>query len=203
MAVPDKYNSAYHDTAGNTTWGSPYHILTPILQFMYPTLPLYMFYSYLMLNVHGGAPNVLNHAMEAVLDCVQRLTVEGRLTSFIGQCGVFTANSPHNQDETREYVLPQEFPHAYIIHPIFPFNNKTSLVGFMGALFQWSDIIATSSLDRELYYVIKNDYETITYRTKSSLVTYLGRGDLHDEKYSKYGVTLDLTKEVSEASFPE
>jgi hypothetical protein len=200
--VSGSYYGAFHDTTGNTTWGSPYHILTPVLQFSYPTLPSFFSNSYLMQNVHGGAPTVLNQAVEAVLDCVQRLTIEGQLTSFIGQCGVFTASGPHFRYVTSEFNLSPELPHAYIIHPIFPYNDKTNLVGFMGALFQLSDIIATSSLDTELYYVIENDDETLTYRTKSSLVTYLGPGDLHDDKYSKYGVVLDLT-EVREASLPQ
>lgn len=176
----------FHDHSGNTTWGSTYSIMTPFLQhkntFDKPTL--------LMRNLHQF--ELRGKLIDEMISCGE--AVDPSSSPEFPSCKAIT-------DFTEIFVLPG--PSAVYFTPIYPANDHTTTVGFIGASVNWQETLTNifPSFVDGIDCVISNGKQSYTYTIHEGAPTLVGEGDLHDPKFTSYGRNITLIKnEKMEAS---
>jgi signal transduction histidine kinase len=182
----------YHDTTGATSYGSPYHILTPVFVFdhMARNYPA-MFY-----NLHSEPSR--GQAIDKLLNC-QNLSK-------------LNESHPCRQRSslTRilQLIIDSKPTRATAIYtPIYPQFNRTEMVGLSYAYVYWDEImkIDIPSSFPEIVVVVRTDTSEISYSSATSSVSYaikhgvaisLGDGDKHNSNYGNLGQSLLFTSSL-------
>jgi len=175
----DYPDQRFHDVSGNTTWGSPYKVLVPIFQhtkvFTEPGL--------LLRNMHQG--ELRGRALDSIMECADRHAHdEERETS--PACSVVT-------DFTE--ILMRSGPAAVLQFPIFPADNRTTLVGFIGTSIFWEEVLTDVFPDfiHGLDCVLTSGTgASYTYTIQDGVPVLVGPGDLHDPDYQHHGRSVTL-----------
>jgi class 3 adenylate cyclase len=99
--------------------------------------------------------------------------------------------------DVKEYEGDPTSSFAYPVFNSFDLFNRT-VVGILGRTFYWrlffKDVLPPNT--RGIVCVLENSQgQTLTYRI-DQLVTYAGKGDLHDPKYDRYKKTLDIASKA-------
>ena len=168
----------FHDTAGNTTYGSKHRIMVPFLQhsntFSNPNL--------LMMNLHQQP--FRGTVIDSMIDCAQN-AVPSAVES--PSCFVVTGF-------TEIFVRPG--PAAVLFEPIFPVDSPATLVGFIGKSIHWEEVLTNVVPDYVdgLECVISNGEESFTYVIHNGEPKLLGPGDLHNEAFTNQGYSVDLNE---------
>lgn len=118
-------DNRYHAQDGSTPWGSPIKILTPIFQVNEGINPA------LMLNIRTDP--VRGKPIDDLIECSRRPAEAGELEDF--KCGVITGMAQLPKSP------PSRGPGAIIFQPIYPANNKTTLVGLLPTAVVWDEIL--------------------------------------------------------------
>lgn len=175
----------YIDHYGNLT-GNRRQLMVPISQY---TLSLL------------GRPNVVDYnlntdlyytdTIHTVMDCVESTSIVADKTT---QCGTLArpVDVPY-PIKSNPTAVPVDVVAAMTL-PIFPANNPTNLVGFVGGSISWMELhtnIIPASVG-SLYCVISTDFESFTFIIEQGQPRYYGYGDLHDSKFGKYGMSAAL-----------
>lgn len=99
-----------------------------------------------------------------------------------------------------------EDPLSVVGYPVFDSFNLTTrkVAGVIGTNFYWrlyfQNLLASNS--RGIICVMETSRnQAFTYRI-DDVVTYMGPGDLHETKYSKYKVTTEISARVSNSRIP-
>ena len=174
----------FHDKYGNTTWGSKYEIMVPFLQhqnaFTTPSLLLKNIYQF----------DLRGRLLESIIDCGKAADPN---TTVSPKCGGFT-------NFTEIYIMPG--PSSVFFNPIFPVNNPTQVVGFIGTSINWAEILTNIVPDfvDGLDCVISNGYDHYTYVIQQGKPILLGEGDQHDEEYDTFRRTVTIYDDDTEAN---
>ena len=177
----------YHDTTGNTTYGSKNRILAPFLQhnnaFRNPNL--------LLMNIHQQKFRGL------VLD------------DIIACADAADADPSHNRDESPSCAIVTDFteifvlpgPSAVLFQPIFPADDPFTVVGFIGTSIHWEQVLTNVVPDYVdgLDCVISNGAESYTYQIHNGVPKLMGPGDLHDHAFTHHGHSILLTDDIGGA----
>ena len=98
-------------------------------------------------------------------------------------------------------------PNSAIIYPVFDsFGANRSLAGLLNVPVLWrltfANLLPETAVGVTI--VVRNtNNQTFTYRVDGPMVTYLGLGDLHDNKYDSMVVSQDVTKQIQSIASPE
>ena len=118
----------YHDTTGETTYGSPILILTPVLE----TGNIAVNTKAILYNLHSE--KYRGTAIDNLITCTRTLNINSR------HCVTLT-------DFVELVQFTEQNPAAIVFHPVFPANEQVSrLVGLVTVVFVWkvSSILPTS-----------------------------------------------------------
>jgi signal transduction histidine kinase len=170
-AIDETTGSKYFDRSGNTTYGSPYKIIAPLLQsgeykLDDGSLPPYMF------NYHS-AQN-LGSALDHIINCVSNSSFDD--STILNDCG--TISDLFEDDDNAISVITQ---------PIF-IANTTDLVGFVNSEISWKDIlrdIVPDSVDG-LDCIIRTEASVSSYQIQNGIALYKGARDIHDSNFNSY-----------------
>lgn len=179
----------FHDRFGNSIVGydSPYKgLVIPFLQhsnaFTNPNL--------LLMNLHQ------KQFRARILDSIITCSNEAK------------ANDPTKEpkcvvvsDFTEIFVKPG--PSGVVFTPIYPEEDPAQIVGFIGASIHWQEVLTNVVPDYVdgLYCVISTDTgHSNTYIIQGGQPELVGEGDLHDTAYERYGHSVVLNDEESNAS---
>mmetsp|Transcript_6804 Transcript_6804/g.17529 ORF Transcript_6804/g.17529 Transcript_6804/m.17529 type:complete len:971 (+) Transcript_6804:35-2947(+) len=178
-----------HVTDGSTSWGSPYEIVTPILQHNLGAHPA------LMLNLHFNPTRGV--MIDNIITCVNQSITNG---DSIDHClGGAVTDMINLTSQTED-----PGPSALLFEPIFPaFDNRT-LVGLLASSIAWRESLEdvfnedVSGVD----CVLTTPGNTFTYGVRDGVPYDRGFGDLHDSSYNhlRHNITLtpdDLFSEFS------
>ena len=170
-----------HDTSGNTTWGGRNSILLPLFQHTNRTAKS------LMYNLYSAESP--GSQIDDVIDCSNEVNASS--TSPVN-CGILTGFVP---------LKSRPGPGAVFYEPVYPVNDRTTVVGFTTTSFTWEEILNDSVPDyvQGFYCVISTGVESYTFIMEGGVPKLLGKGDLHDTAYDKYATTLAIGEGISEA----
>lgn len=170
----------YHDATGNTTYGSDYQLLAPVLQGN-RSKPMFNFHS----------EELRGRYMDRVIGCAKNVSN----TCSIKQCGVMTA-------PTTSLVSGKMA--SIIIDTVYPAYNTSTLVGFTIGFLHWDDIISEiiSLFVTGMRCVLRTDNVTYTFALRDGKVSDISEGDHHDSKYDAYALIMpvDLGNELRAVS---
>jgi hypothetical protein len=128
--APDK---RFHVTTGDTDYGSPNAILTPVFHVDEGADPI------LLMNLHSEPGQ--GRAIDDMLECSSNLKKATTASTLVEEeededyrCGVVTSKV--------QYVKYQNFgPTSMIFQPIYPANNRTTVVGFISTPLLWDRVL--------------------------------------------------------------
>ena len=126
--------------------------------------------------------------------------------------GNMTTNDLHSKflslgQYRHQSVEYQGDPHSSIIYPVFDsFGPNRTIGGLLNIPVLWrftfSNLLPENAIG--ITIVVRNsNNQTFTYRVDGPKVTYMGVGDLHDEKYDSMVVTEDVTEQIQAMSSPQ
>ena len=176
----EDYNSGpesvyYIDHYGNLT-GNRWQLMVPISQYTLSLLGRPYLVGY---NLYCDP--YYTDTIDAVMDCVESTNTVADKTT---QCGTLARPlAVHIVTQSNPTAVPLDVA-AAIAQPIFPANNPTNLVGFVGGSISWMELftnIIPASVG-SLYCVIATDLESSTFIIEQGQPRYYGYGDLHDSK---------------------
>lgn len=141
-------DNRYHETDGNTYYGSPNKIFTPILQ--HNAGP----HKALMINLRFEKTRgtVIDH----VIDCVKQRNLTGEML----ECGAVTDMLILTSQEV------EPGPGALLIQPIFAANDKNKLVGIIASSIVFDEVlvnVVASQVDG-VDCVLETETQVYTYR---------------------------------------
>lgn len=174
-------DSKFHDISGETAWNSKYNIMAPFLQhkntFNNPSL--------LLRNLHQF--ELRGRVLEDIIDCGkaadQNATTSPTCTTVTGFTEIFVRPGPS----------------AVFFNPIFPANDPTEVVGFIGTSMNWAEVLTNVVPDYVdgLDCVISDGLDSFTYVIREGVPVLLGEGDQHDPKFDSYGDSITLNEDTS------
>ncbi|CAB9507344.1 sensor kinase/phosphatase LuxQ [Seminavis robusta] len=167
----------YHDTTGESPWGSPYTFLAPVFQGQAPGMPKVRLWNY-----HADKSRGI--MMDDIYECSQKLT-----TFADKSCSAIN-------DAFFLIAIPQSNgPAAFLQEPIYPATTSTNLTGFVVSVILWSDTLEQVVADEVsgVDCILNTATQSFTYHIHQGVATYIGKGDLHDPDYSHFGETIVLT----------
>jgi hypothetical protein len=178
-------STPYHDTTGETVYGSPNKILTPTAQY---TLSSSVGPGWSNFNVHSLQAYGL--ALDSTIDCVGRYNYTYAVTS----CGALSDVLAFPLSDTGVPVEPTEDMVAMFVHPIIPARNKTEQVGFAAGHLSWkrllSDVFPSDA--HPFVIVVASNMQTFTFSTENGAAMFKGHGDLHDPHFDEYAMSFEL-----------
>jgi hypothetical protein len=165
----------FPDPFGNTT-DSPYQILTPLSQYTFSSIVGPQSVSY---NLHGNP--VYTSTVDMVIDCVA-----GRDFAFAStSCGTISPAAPVPFPSYQQPNPDKEDMVAVFLHPIFPADNQSALVGFAAGTFSWkallTNIIPADVSDVDC--VIEADGRFFTFCIEDGVPHFEGEGALQEDEY--------------------
>jgi hypothetical protein len=183
-------DARYHDTTGDTYWGSPRKYLAPALQVTEPALSQAAQNDGLMINTRFN--DVLcGNAHDRVLECAEERTSVDVKCSMLTGLNTLT----HGEDP---------YPRAYVIQPIFAADGDMHhVVGFAAAIILFNNLmlehipIETNHIE----YVIYVNDEVLTYKIVDGQPVFKGLGDLHDSRYDAHKRSIDVVSGLSNINF--
>jgi hypothetical protein len=102
---------------------------------------------------------------------------------------------------------PKVRPSTILYAPILGITADSPIIGYFGGVFSWDTMLTTAlpSYIRGLNLVIATGTTSFTLSLGKGVVTVLGKGDLHESEFSKYGrhITDDLSLVTSAANVAE
>jgi signal transduction histidine kinase/ActR/RegA family two-component response regulator len=186
-------STPYHDTTGETTYGSPNKILTPATQYTFSSL------------VSPGSGNFNIHSIEtyglaidSVIECVAATNYSYALTSCGGISGAITLPLP---DPVKPAQVTDDVVSLFV-HPILPAQNQTELVGFAAGILSWKTLLSDMfpAYVRPFDIVVETGSETFTFTTEQGVAKFKGYGDGHDREYDEYAVTSELHSHTAQVA---
>jgi hypothetical protein len=149
-------------------------------------------------------------AVDAMIDCSERAVSAPDFAAQATEAPT-TPKKPDCTVSTGFKKLISRPDLAVVInHPIYPANDPTTMVGFVGTSIQWievldnivpdfvEDLIAVISTDVQWHTNV--DYDTVTFRIRHGHPVCLGAGDKHDSQYDGYARTIVLNDVPSTAA---
>ena len=204
-ARPDEYN-LYFNTymlnhsiwAQNNSLSVPFDVtvgITPPNEFFVPVLqytisPLADKY-YVGYDAHYDVRYV--SGIDTVINCTNSFPYETSVSSCAGITDVTPLPWYSVEDPDPEI---NDMTAAYI-HPIFPTNNHSRLVGFAAGTLSWRTMLTkvTPTFVHPIDCVVQAHHSWFTFTIIRGVPKFKGFGDLHEQKFSHYAV-------VSEALSP-
>lgn len=139
--------------------------------------------------------------MDSSIACAQeRPTSRPNSTDFgNAHCGTLTDITP---------PLGQDEPGAVIMLPVFPANNVSDIVAFIGSSILWSDVLekAFNKKVSGIDVVLKTSASpgvAYTYTVVDGIAYYRGSSDMHDCSYDGYRRTTRLTDAIGHQHLSE
>jgi len=161
----DSTGNKYHAADGNTTYGSPNQIITPILHHDKGIHPV------LMLNVRFEKTRGV--AIDSIIECSKERALQENPDNV--DCGAIT----DMVILAGEAVEPG--PGALIMQPIYPANNPTELTGLLASSIVWDEVLfkVFSAEVSGIDVVLETETQVYTYSISGGVATLKGEGDLH------------------------
>jgi hypothetical protein len=177
----------YHDTTGETAWGSNKRYLAPALQLVEPALSQEAQNRDLMINTRFN--DVLcGNAQDRIIDCAAA-------RSELNQtCAMLTGLN------TLQQTAADPYPRAYVIQPIFAADgDPQEVVGFAAAIILFNNLLLSHipSETNGVEYVITVNNVVLTYRILGGEPVFKGIGDLHDRAYDRHVRSVNIVQELS------
>jgi signal transduction histidine kinase/CheY-like chemotaxis protein len=174
-----------HDTTGEVDYESNYTILMPISQHNKPAATSIMY------NIHEEV--FRGTSIDSMFVCAEKATN----TTFSPSCSVVT-------DFIELVIRPG--PAALLFHPVYPANNKTTVVGVIVTSVNWEEVLTNVVPDYVdgLICVISTETTTFTYAIHQGLPQLLGEGDLHDTQHTERGhsvIVNDIQTDATATAF--
>lgn len=161
-------DNLYHETDGETYWGSPYHVMTP-----------YLYHSYgcaiLTFNLHSY--EIFGRVIDDVITCSkeranllwEQRDEEGPEEEANIECSTLS-------DLTFLYgqaKSSKSTPAAVLIQAIHPENDNRELVGMISSTIEWSDILFNVFSSRVIGIdcVLETDTKAYTYQIQHGIAT--------------------------------
>eukprot|EP01032_Pedospumella_encystans_P029795 gene29795-33634_t len=166
----------YHDTSGNTTYGSSNQILVPILQGNA---------SVLMFNVNSSP--LRGRTVDAVISCTHNATTVADMNA----CG---AISP----PTFRFV-DSRFLTSILYFPVSPIRNSTTLTGLTMVGIRWSEVLETlfPASVAQMYCVLRADDQVYTFVIEHGVVVEMIKSDIHEQDMNMYAKVASITSPTS------
>lgn len=140
----------FHDTTGQTAWGSPFQLLTPVLYTDEGAHPILMF------NSHSARPQ--GSAMDTILaNCQQQQAATRPSCSSAAMTSIFDIVK----------FIDYKRPGTLLLQPVYPQQDPTVLVGFVPTPLIFDELLEnvfvekTNGID---CYISNNRNETVVYR---------------------------------------
>lgn len=170
----------FHDLSGNTTWGGRNSLLLPIFQHTNVTAKALMYDLY--------SVSQPGRQIDDVLDC----TKDANATALSLKCAILTGFTT---------LKSRPGPGAVFYEPVYPMNDRKTLVGFTTTSFTWEEILNDSVPDyiQGFYCVVSTESESYTFIMEEGVPRLLGKGDLHDTSYDKYATSETIGGGFSQA----
>lgn len=173
----DNEDKRYHESDGNTTWGSPYKVFTPFL--FHSSGP-----SILMTNLHSTA--LFGSIIDQVISCSnERQENEDEVN-----CGTLS-DALILTGKTQDV---KSGPGAIVIEPVYPAHSNTTLVGIISSTIVWEETLTNvfSSEISGIDCVLETESQVFTYETVHGEVFLRGEDDLHNPSFAEYSQTIIL-----------
>lgn len=178
----------YHDVTGETSYGSPNQIVTPMFQHSQgPSKNL-------MMNLHSSP--LLGGMIDDMLQCAATKIASN---GTIDDCTAITSFKDNATSWTQQI---ENGPGANIIQPIYPSNDPTTMTGVIVSQLVWGEIMVdtyakgVNGIDIVLTDNTQDENGTLNYYTYHVIngeTKLVGRGDLHNRKFDRLGVTTKIT----------
>jgi len=181
-------NGREHVTDGNTSWGSPYQVVTPILQHNLGPHPA------LMLNLHFSPQRGV--MIDNIITCVNEANAGGgSLEACMGGAVTDMINLTSQTEDPG--------PSALLFEPIFPARDNTTLVGFLASSIAWRESLQDVFNDdvSGVDCVLTTPGNIFTYGVQNGVPYDRGYGDLHDRSYNNLRNNITLTPDGLFSSF--
>lgn len=190
-AEDQKYHEGIVHPKGETTYGSPYEIYTPILQHSDGPNA-----EGLMLNLHNERKR--GETIDSIISCAasQNNIDDNESEEKISECGQMT-----------DVVLltQEEKPAVLVMQPIFPSLDPSTMTGIVSSPLVWGDVLhdAFGVNINGIYCVLTSTTGksstniTYTYYVMNGNVVLLDEGNNHDTKFSRSEQVVALTDKES------
>lgn len=119
----DSPDHRFHETSGETTWGSPNKILVPKMHHTFYESP------YLLFQTHYPRPH--GQAIDSVIECSKQRAESEDPQSI--NCGTISELTYSNANHLG--------PGGLIVMPIYPANDPTTLTGFIVGFLHWREVL--------------------------------------------------------------
>jgi len=162
---------------GETSYGSPYEIFTPVFQHSDGEVS-----KPLMLNLHNEKKR--GETIDNILDCAQHYEHMGMDQEDCGQL-------------TNLLLLTQrKVPASLIMQPVYPMNDPGEVTGIVSSPLVWQDVFMNAFGDQVngVHCVITSGSGvSYTYLITAGEASLIGAGDLHQAKFDERVQMMDLT----------
>eukprot|EP01032_Pedospumella_encystans_P011054 gene11054-12887_t len=155
----------YRDVSGDTTYGSPNHILTPILQSNTTTSLMFNFHSD---PLRGGT-------IDAMINCTnQAISVD--------EMSACAAIGPPT------YTLLDRVPVSFVFFPVFPMRNSTTLVGLTFVSMRWNTLLQSifPPYVSQVHCVLQTNNAVLMFVIEEGVVVEVLERDAHQKDMDKY-----------------
>ncbi|CAB9528848.1 Autoinducer 1 sensor kinase/phosphatase LuxN [Seminavis robusta] len=167
----------FHQNTTERIWNNRYNISIPFLQhkntLKKPAI--------LMRNLHQF--ELRGSLMERIIDCGNAAPANSTESP---KCGSVT-------DFTTIFIRPG--PSAVFFDPIFPADDPTTVVGFIGTSINWEEVLTDVVPDfvHGLDCVVSNERgDSFTYSMEHGQPRLVGEGDFHEDNYDHMGRSILL-----------
>ncbi|CAB9529218.1 Sensor protein kinase WalK (Fragment) [Seminavis robusta] len=169
---------------GNDTsdGGSPYTILAPIMDHsMWNT-------NALMYDVHST-----DTAVDALFECTEHATQNSDFLATMTDAPTAPQKPACTVSTGFKKLISRPDLATLVDQPIYPANDPTTVVGFVGTSIQWIEVldqivpdffdtlVAVISTDSQWHS--NTDFGTVTYIIRHGHAVFLGEGDQHDRRF--------------------
>eukprot|EP01032_Pedospumella_encystans_P008528 gene8528-10113_t len=155
----------YRDVSGNTTYGSPNRILTPLLQSNTTASLMFNFHSD---SLRGGT-------IDAMINCTnQAISVD--------EMSACAAIGPPT------YTLLDRVPVSFVFFPVFPMRNSTTLVGLTFVSMRWNTLLQSifPPYVSQVHCVLQTDNAVLMFVIEEGVVVEVLERDVHQKEMEKY-----------------
>jgi signal transduction histidine kinase len=164
------------DPFGNTT-DSPYQILTPISQYTFSSI----------VGPHGVGFNLHSEpALTRTIDLVINCTKELNYPCASSYCGTVSPAIPVPYPSAEDTHPTATDMVAVFLHPIFPADNQSALVGFAAGTFSWKALL-TNVIPKDVSdidCVIEVDGKVFTFCIQDGIPYFKGEGSRQESAYT-------------------
>lgn len=119
----DTPDHRFHETSGETPWGSPHKVLVPKMHHTIYESP------YLMFQTHYPEPH--GRAIDSVIECSQKRALSANPNEI--NCGTISQLTLSNAKHLG--------PGGLVVMPIYPANDPTTLTGFIVGFLHWREVM--------------------------------------------------------------